>query len=129
MDFYREAILDHYQQPRNWQVISPATFDHEETNPLCGDRLRLTLWVTDHRIADLGWSGEGCAISCATASMLGEMVLGKTLDEARAIQKQEVLDMLGITLSAIRLKCALLSLKVLKVGLYGLAGWNETESG
>ena len=128
MDFYREAILDHYSQPRNWAVLSPADIDHEENNPLCGDHLRLTLRVKDGTITDLGWSGEGCAISQAAASMLGETLIGKTLEEARAVTKEDLLEMLGIELGPVRLKCALLSLKVLKVGAYGLAGWNESDA-
>src|SRR5258706_12343915 len=128
MDFYREAILDHYSQPRHWAVMEKPDIDHEEKNPLCGDRLRLTLKVKDGKITDLGWSGEGCAISRAAASMLGETLVGKTLEEAQAISKQDILDMLGIELGPVRLKCALLSLKVLKVGAYGLAGWNEAEA-
>jgi nitrogen fixation NifU-like protein len=127
VDLYREAILDHFNQPRNWGVISPADIDHEESNPLCGDHLRLTMRVKDGKIVELGWSGEGCAISQAAASMLGETLVGKTLEEARAVGKEEVLDLLGISLTPVRLKCALLSLKVLKVGAYGLAGWSETE--
>ena len=127
MDFYREAILDHYSQPRNWGVLDPADIDHEENNPLCGDKLRLTMRVEDGKIAALAWSGEGCAISQASASMLGETLVGKTLEEARAMTKEDVLEMLGIELGPVRLKCALLSLKVLKVGAWGLSGWQETE--
>ncbi|HLY28874.1 MAG TPA: SUF system NifU family Fe-S cluster assembly protein [Aggregatilineales bacterium] len=126
-DLYREAILDHYSDPRNWGVLSPADIDHEESNPLCGDKLRLTMRVKDGKIAELAWAGEGCAISQASASMLGETLVGKTLEEARAITKEDILDLLGIELGPVRLKCALLSLKVLKVGAYGLAGWNEAE--
>ncbi len=127
MDLYHEAILDHYREPRNWGVLDPADIDHEEKNPLCGDRLRLTMRVKDNRIVEVGWSGEGCAISQASASMLGETLIGKTLEEARAITKEDVLDLLGIQLGPVRLKCALLSLKVLKVGAWGLAGWREHE--
>jgi nitrogen fixation NifU-like protein len=128
MDMYHEAILDHYRHPRNWGILQPCDIDHEEKNPLCGDRLRLTMRVHDGRIVALGWSGEGCAISQAAASMLGEIVLGKTLEEARQLTKEDVLELLGIPLGPVRLKCALLSLKVLKVGAYGLAGWHEDES-
>jgi nitrogen fixation NifU-like protein len=128
VDFYREAILDHYSQPRNWGVLSPADIDHEENNPLCGDHLRLTMRVKDGKIAELGWSGDGCAISQAAASMLGETLVGKSLEEARAISKEDVLSMLGIELGPVRLKCALLSLKVLTVGAFGLAGWNDNDA-
>jgi nitrogen fixation NifU-like protein len=128
MDLYHEEILDHYREPRNWGILDPADIDHEENNPLCGDRLRLTMRVKDNRIVEVGWSGEGCAISQASASMLGETLIGKTLEEARAITKEDVLDLLGIQLGPVRLKCALLSLKVLKVGAWGLAGWREHEA-
>lgn len=127
MDFYHEAILEHYREPRNWGVVSPADIDHEENNPLCGDHLRLTMKIEDGKIAKLGWDGGGCAISQASASMLGETLVGKTLEEARAISKEEVLELLGIALGPVRLKCALLSLKVLKIGAYGLAGWREDD--
>lgn len=127
MDFYHEAILDHYNNPRHWGAIPGATIDHEENNPLCGDRLRLTLKVEDGKIVDVGWEGTGCAISQAAASMLGEELVGKTLEEARAINKEDILEMLGIELGPVRLKCALLSLKVMKVGAYGLTHWSEGE--
>ena len=127
MDMYHEAILDHYRNRRHWGALDPADFSHEEKNPLCGDRLRLTMRVKDGRIAEIGWEGEGCAISQASASMLGELIVGKTLEEARTITKEDVLDMLGIQLGPVRLKCALLSLKVMKVGVWGLAGWKEEE--
>jgi nitrogen fixation NifU-like protein len=127
VDFYHEDILDHYSHPRHWGILSPADIDHEESNPLCGDRLRLTMQVKDGKIANIGWEGDGCAISKASASMLGEMLIGKTLEEARAIRKEDILERLGIDLGPVRLKCALLSLKVMKVGAYGLAHWNEAE--
>ncbi|HRE47958.1 MAG TPA: iron-sulfur cluster assembly scaffold protein [Aggregatilineales bacterium] len=127
MDMYHEVILDHYHDPRNWGVLEPADIDHEEKNPLCGDRLRLTLRVTDGVIAAVGWSGEGCAISRAAASMLGELLPGKTLAEVQQISKEDVLEMVGIPLGPVRLKCALLSLKTLKIGAYGLAGWHADE--
>lgn len=127
-DMYRENILDHGMNPRNRGVLDPADIDYEASNPLCGDRLRLTLRLDDQRrIVAIGWDGEGCAISQASASMLGEAILGKTVEEVRAIDKQFIFDMLGIPLSMNRVKCALLSLKVLTVALYGLGAWQQHE--
>ncbi len=127
-DMYRENILDHGMNPRNRGVLDPADIDYEASNPLCGDRLRLTLRLDDQRrIIAVGWDGEGCAISQASASMLGEAILGKTVDEVRAIDKQFIFDLLGIPLSMNRVKCALLSLKVLTVALYGLGAWQQHE--
>jgi nitrogen fixation NifU-like protein len=127
-DFYRENILDHGMHPRNRGVLDPADIDYEANNPLCGDRLRLTLRLDDQRrITALAWEGEGCAISQASASMLGELILGKTLDEVRQINKQSIFDLIGIPLSMNRVKCALLSLKVLTVALYGLGEWERRE--
>ena len=125
---YRENILDHGMNPRNRGILDPADIDFEGSNPLCGDRLRLTLRAdADGRIVAVGWSGEGCAISQAAASMLGERILGMTLDEARHVSKDDIYEMLGIPLSMNRVKCALLSLKVLKVGAYGLAEWVKEQ--
>ncbi len=123
-DMYREIILDHYKNQRNKGVLDQADFDHEELNPLCGDRLRLTLSIDENGIIrEVGWDGEGCAISQAAASMLGEELIGKTLEEARSISKEDVFEMLGIPLSMNRVKCGLLALKVLNVGAYGQGFW------
>ncbi|MBN1887906.1 MAG: SUF system NifU family Fe-S cluster assembly protein [Thermoflexales bacterium] len=126
-DLYREAILDHYQNPRNYGVLENATLSHEEDNPVCGDHIRLDLVVDGDRVSDVRFSGQGCAISQASASMLTEEMVGKTLDELKALDKDFILDMLGIPLGPVRLKCALLSLKVLKAGLYGIKGWPGDE--
>lgn len=123
-DLYREMILDHYRNPRRKHLVSPADIDYAEDNPVCGDHLHLTIQLDDQqRVIDIGWEGEGCAISQASASMLYESLVGKTLDEIRAVDKDTVLEMLGIELGPVRLKCALLSLKVLKAGAYGLHAW------
>jgi len=120
-DFYRENILDHGQNMRHKGLLDPASVDVEADNPLCGDHLRLTLRVSDEgRVTDVGWEGDGCAISQASASMLGEELIGKTLDEVKAISKDDVFEMIGIPLSMNRVKCGLLSLKVLTIGLYKL---------
>lgn len=123
-DLYRDIILDHYQNPRNKGLVDPADVDYEEDNPVCGDHIHLTLQVDDQdRVTAVGWEGEGCAISQASASMLSERIEGKTLDELRDFSKDDILEMLGIELGPVRLKCALLSLKVLKAGAYGLTAW------
>lgn len=132
-DMYREIILDHARNQRHWGLLDPNDLDHEESNPLCGDRLRLTLRLNDENIiTDVGWDGEGCAISQASASMFGEKILGMRLDEARAINKQDLLDDIGLPLSINRVKCALLPLQVLVIGAFGQQGnerWLLIESG
>src|SRR5262245_31820851 len=88
-EMYRENILDHGQNPRHRGILNPADIDFEGHNPLCGDRLRLTLRLDENkRITEIGWDGDGCAISQASASMLGEEILGKTLEEVRSISKE-----------------------------------------
>ncbi len=126
-DFYREIILEHYKHPANRGSIPNATISHEEDNPLCGDRIRIDLLVKDDVVQDVKFNGQGCAISQASADMLTEEIKGKSLDEVRRIDKQFILDMIGIPLTPARLKCALLSLKVVKVGAYGLREWQEED--
>ena len=117
---YREIILDHYQNPRNRGTLDPADFTYEDTNPLCGDEVRIDVRVTNDRVADVKFSGRGCAVSQASASILTEMVEGKTLAEVKTIGKEDLLDEIGILVSPARMSCALLGLKVLKAGIYGV---------
>jgi nitrogen fixation NifU-like protein len=126
-DLYREVILDHYQNPRNYGTLEPADISYEEDNPVCGDHIRLDLRLRDGRVAEVRFSGHGCAISQASASMLTEEIQGKTLDELKAFSKDDLLDLLGIPLGPVRIKCALLSLKVLKAGAYGITGWPDED--
>ncbi len=117
---YREIILDHYRNPRNKGTLDPADYSYEDTNPLCGDEVRIDLQVADNHVAAIRFSGRGCAVSQASASILTEMVEGKSLDEVKALTKDDLLEELGIPVSPARLKCALLGLKVLKAGIYGV---------
>jgi nitrogen fixation NifU-like protein len=126
-DLYRQNILDHYQNPRNQGTLEHPDISAEDSNPLCGDRLRMDLKVKGDRVEAVRFSGVGCSISLAAASMLTELVEGKTLEEVKRIGKQDVLDMLGIELGPVRLKCALLALKTLKLGVYGVR--DDAESG
>jgi len=125
---YRENILDHGMNPRNAGVLQPADIDYEVNNPLCGDRLRLTLQLDEnHVITGIGWDGEGCAISQASASMLGEEIIGKSLDEVKKYTPDDIYDMLGIPISANRVKCAMLGLKAVHIGLYGDEYWRQLQ--
>ena len=130
-DFYKENILDHYRYPRNTGTLENATHSHEENNPLCGDIIRIDLHVNDDNVIDqVAFKGKGCAISQASASMLTEMIEGKSLDEAKEIGKDDILEALGIEIGPVRMKCALLSLKVLKAGAYGLSeeDWHDDDN-
>lgn len=121
-DLYRQQIIDRYKHPVKRGTLDPHDISYEDENPLCGDHIRVDLRVNpEGRITEALFSGNGCAISQASADLLMEFVEGKTLDEVRQIDKEKILELLGIDLSPIRLKCALLSLKVLKAGAYGLA--------
>ncbi len=122
-DLYRDNIIDHYQNPRNFGTLEQPDISYEDSNPVCGDEIRMDLKVEDGRVVDARFQGHGCSISQASASMLTEDIIGKTLEEVKQIDKQYLLDMLGIPLGPVRLKCALLSLKVLKAGAYGVRGW------
>jgi nitrogen fixation NifU-like protein len=120
-DLYRELIIDRYKNPQYRGILEPNDITFEDDNPLCGDHIRIDLRVDrDGRVVEVAFDGHGCAISQASADLLLESVLGKTLDEVKRLNKQDVLDLLGIELGPVRLKCALLSLKVLKAGVYGI---------
>jgi nitrogen fixation NifU-like protein len=118
---YREQIIDLYENPLNYGHLDNADFVYEEDNPLCGDVIQIAVRLDeDQRVAEVKWEGQGCAISQASASLLTEEIKGMTLAEVKAFSKDELLDLLGIQLSMTRVKCALLSLKVLKAGAFGM---------
>jgi nitrogen fixation NifU-like protein len=126
-DFYREEILEHYTHPHHYGILQDADISHEESNPLCGDRIRfdIKLEADGETIRDVRFSAVGCAISKASASMLSDLLIGRKLSEIKDLTKEDVLEELGIALGPVRLKCALLPLKVVKVGAYGLDGADE----
>lgn len=117
MSLYQETILDHYRNPRNFGDLPKSTHGAEVLNPTCGDKLRMDIVVKNDIIVDIRFSGSGCAISQASASLLTEKVKKRSVKEARKMTPAEILEMLGITLSPTRLKCGLLSLETLKKAL------------
>jgi nitrogen fixation NifU-like protein len=116
-DLYRDYILEHYRHPHNFGVLEHANASHEGANPLCGDRITLQLRLADGKIAGVGFTGRGCAISQASASLLTDEIKGKPVIDAAALTPKDVLDLLGIEISPARLKCALLSLDTLQQAL------------
>lgn len=122
-----EYILDHYKHPRNHGTLQEPDISHEEGNPSCGDVIRIDLKIRDNKVKETRFSGKGCAISQAAASILTEMIVDKDLDEIKAITKDHIINALGIRISPIRFKCATLALKVLKYGLYGIKNWPGEE--
>ena len=120
---YSEIILDYYRHPRNKGTLDHPHIKAKDSNPLCGDIIEMQLELDGNdSVKDVRFNGQGCAISQASASMLTELVKGKTLNDVRNISKEEILSLIGGQLSAVRLKCALLSLKVLKTGVYTYLG-------
>ncbi len=120
---YRELILDHYKSPRNHGLLDPADASAEGQNPLCGDEIAVTVRLgADDRIEEVGFDGRGCAISQAATSMLTDLVKGKTAQEVAEMPKDDLLDELGIPLTPVRLKCAILGLGVLKLALHKARG-------
>jgi nitrogen fixation protein NifU and related proteins len=114
---YREKIMRTYESPLNIGKLEPFDFSHEDDNPLCGDIIRIDVQLdAQNRVKAIAWSGEGCIISQVTASLLTEQVKGMLLEEIEAFTEEQLLDLLGVTLNRGRIKCAILSLNVLKTG-------------
>lgn len=120
-DLYRENIIEHYKNPSHRGQLDPHDIFFEDSNPLCGDHIEIALRVgDDNTVSDARFDGKGCAISQASADLLIGSIIGKPLEDVKKLTKQDLLDLLGIELGPVRLKCALLSLKVLKAGVYGV---------
>jgi nitrogen fixation NifU-like protein len=127
-DFYRDYILDHYRNPRNFGQLEDPDAQAEDLNPLCGDEIKMELKLDDGVVSNVRFSGRGCAISQASASMLTERVKGMKLSDVAKLSKDVVLEDVGIGISPTRMKCAMLGLRVLKSAAIGeIAGWPDEE--
>ncbi len=125
-DLYREIIIDHYKNPQNKGRLDKSDFSFQDENPLCGDHLIIELRVDKNQsVVDAKFDGHGCAISISAADLLLDSIIGKSIEDLKKLEKQDILDLLGIELSPVRLKCALLSLKVLKAAVYELQEAND----
>ena len=124
---YRDFILDHYKNPRNFGELQPHDLEFHDHNPLCGDELGVHIVVTDGKVAELRFHGQGCAISQAAASIASEELIGMPVDDAAELDADWMLEHLGIDISPTRRKCALLNLKVLRGAVTGDASWPEGE--
>jgi nitrogen fixation NifU-like protein len=128
-DIYHEMIVDYSRNPINYGEIENHDVTFHDSNPLCGDSIDIDMKINENKVTDIKFHGKGCAICMACSSVLTEITKGKSIDEARAIEKNDVLSELGLEhLQAVRIKCALLSLKVLKSALYTYIGDNLKDT-
>ena len=128
-DIYHEMIVDYSRNPINYGEIENHDVTFHDSNPLCGDSIDIDMKIDENKVTDIKFHGRGCAICMACSSVLTEITKGKSLEEARAIEKNDVLSELGLEhLQAVRIKCALLSLKVLKSALYTYIGKNLKDA-
>ncbi|MBI2107336.1 iron-sulfur cluster assembly scaffold protein [Candidatus Woesearchaeota archaeon] len=118
IDLYQEELLDHYKNPRNFGTLSNPDIEFSDTNPLCGDEVKVTAKIINGKIQEIKFDSRGCAISVAAASKLSELLKNKSLSEIKKMDNKEVLELLGVPISPMRLKCALLSLRALQKGIY-----------
>ena len=122
-----ELLLDHYKDPRNYGHLENPDIVREEGNPSCGDQIRIEIKLNGSTIEDIRFSGKGCAISQAAASMLTEELKGRSLEDVKQLDKDQMLELLGVEVNPMRLKCALLALKTVKLGAYGAVAWSEDD--
>jgi nitrogen fixation protein NifU and related proteins len=115
---YRENIMDHFKNPRNFGTVENPDIKHRELNPLCGDEVEITAKVENGKVTEIKFSGNGCAISKSATSMLLETLKGKTIEELKSISRDNILDLLAIPIGPVRVKCAMLSLDTLKNGIH-----------
>jgi nitrogen fixation NifU-like protein len=126
-ELYRDYILEHYKEPRNFGELAEHDLEYHDRNPLCGDEMEVHIVVDDGRIADLKWHGQGCAISQAAASIASDELIGMPVEEAAKLDADWMIDQMGIQISATRRKCALLNLKVVRGAVTGDASWPESD--
>lgn len=131
MNLYADQILDHYRHPRQKTSLPSPSVSHEEKNLSCGDRVTVSLLIEEDTLTGLGWDGDGCAISQAAMSMIGEELTGKSLTDLEALKAKDIIDLLGVPIGSRRLKCALLCLHALKNAVHAYRGedlqsWTKT---
>ena len=118
MDMYADIILEHYKHPQNHGTLQNASVTHEEYNPLCGDKITIQLLIENDKIKDVKFVGKGCAISIASTSMLTDAIKNQSIEEIKKLDKEYILDLLGVDINPARMKCATIGMKTLKLAVY-----------